>query len=99
MEEKRDGNFRSDRNRGGSFLFVILWYNIVMQSLFVQLNTQFWKEGNMYVAYIPQLNLASCGETLEEAEKNIKDATEGFFEATDKMGTTKEVLEEAVLCL
>lgn len=49
----------------------------------------------MYVAYIPQLQLASCGYTIEEARKNIQDATAGFFEATDKMGTTKEVLEEA----
>ncbi len=49
----------------------------------------------MYVSYIPQLNMASCGRTIEKAEKNIRDATEGFFEATDKMGTTKEVLEEA----
>jgi len=61
----------------------------------IQLNTQFWKEGDMYVAHIPQLHLASCGETLEEARKNIRDASEGFFEATDKMGTTKDVLEEA----
>ena len=49
----------------------------------------------MYVAFIPQLQLASCGYTIEEAEKNIREATEGFFEATDKMGTTKDVLEEA----
>lgn len=49
----------------------------------------------MYVAYIPQLRLSSCGYTIEEAKKNIKDATDGFFEATDKMGTTKQVLEEA----
>ncbi len=66
-----------------------------MQSSFVQLDTQIWKEGDMYVAYIPQLQLASCGYTIEEAEKNIKDATEGFFEVTDEKGTTKEVLEEA----
>jgi predicted RNase H-like HicB family nuclease len=66
-----------------------------METTAVQLNTEIWKEGNMYVAYVPQLNLASCGKTIEEAEKNIKDATEGFFEVTDKKGTTKEVLEEA----
>lgn len=49
----------------------------------------------MYVSYVPQIQLASCGYTIEEAKKNIKDAIEGFFEVTDKKGTTKEILEEA----
>lgn len=66
-----------------------------MQSSFVQLNTQIWKEGGMYVAYVPQLDLASCGRTVAEADKNIREVMEIFFEETVRKGTTKEVLEEA----
>ncbi|MDP3995311.1 MAG: type II toxin-antitoxin system HicB family antitoxin [bacterium] len=65
-----------------------------MQSSFVQLDTQIWKEGDMYVAHIPLLQLSSCGYTVEEAQKNIKEVTEIFFEETERKGTTKEVLEE-----
>ncbi len=49
----------------------------------------------MYVAYIPQLRLSSCGYTIEEADKNIREVIEIFFKETDRKGTTKEVLEEA----
>lgn len=65
-----------------------------MQSSFVQLDTQIWKEGDMYVAHVPLLQLSSCGYTVEEARKNIKEVTEIFFEETDRKGTTKDVLEE-----
>lgn len=61
----------------------------------IQFNTQIWKEGDMYVAYVPQLDLASCGRTIEEADKNIREATEIFFEETDRKGTMNDVLEEA----
>lgn len=61
----------------------------------IQLNTEVWKEGNMYVSYVPQLNISSCGKTIEEARKNIREATVLFFEEIKQMGTSKEVLEEA----
>ena len=28
-----------------------------------------WKEGNMYTAYCPELDVASCGRNVEEAKK------------------------------
>lgn len=58
-------------------------------------NTEVWKEGNMYVAYVAQLDLSSCGETVEEAKKNIKEATELFVEEADRKGTLRQILEEA----
>lgn len=61
----------------------------------IQLNIEVWQEGNMFVSYIPQLDISSCGKTVEEAKKNIQEAAELFFEETKKMGTSKEVLEEA----
>jgi predicted RNase H-like HicB family nuclease len=54
-----------------------------------------FKEGKMYVAYVPELDLSSCGATDEEARKNIRDAVRGFVEASAEMGTLAEILEEA----
>jgi predicted RNase H-like HicB family nuclease len=54
-----------------------------------------FKEGKMYVAYVPELDLSSCGSTDEEARRNIRDAIRGFVETSVEMGTLAEILEEA----
>jgi predicted RNase H-like HicB family nuclease len=54
-----------------------------------------FKEGETYVAYVPELDLSSCGATNEEARRNIHDAVQGFLETSAEMGTLKEILEEA----
>jgi len=61
----------------------------------IQLNTEVWKEGNMFVSYAPQLDLSSCGNTVEDAKKNIKKALELFLQEAEKMGTVKQILAEA----
>ena len=33
------------------------------------LTEKIWKEGNMYTAYCPELDVASCGRDVEEARK------------------------------
>jgi predicted RNase H-like HicB family nuclease len=45
-----------------------------------------FKEGKIYVAYVPELDLSSCGVTDEEARKNIRDAVQGFLEVSAEMG-------------
>lgn len=30
---------------------------------------EIWKEDNMYTAYCPELDIASCGSDIEEAQK------------------------------
>ena len=57
--------------------------------------TQIWQEGEMYVAYAPELDISSCGKTPREAQKNLREAAELFLEETAKMGTLKEILEES----
>ena len=52
-----------------------------------------FKEGKIYVAYVPELDLSSCGSTDEEARKNIRDAVRGFVETSAEMGTLQEILE------
>ena len=39
------------------------------------------KEGNGYVALCPELDVASQGDTIEEARKNIREAVELFLES------------------
>jgi predicted RNase H-like HicB family nuclease len=54
-----------------------------------------FKEGGTYVAYVPELDLSSCGATNEEARKNIRDAVQGFLETSADLGSLDLVLEEA----
>jgi len=54
-----------------------------------------FKEGPTFVAYVPELDLSSCGGTEQEARKNVRDAVYGFLETSAEMGTLPEILEEA----
>jgi predicted RNase H-like HicB family nuclease len=38
------------------------------------------KEGNGYISLCPELDIASQGETIEEAKANLKEAIQLFFE-------------------
>lgn len=42
------------------------------------------KEENQYVALCPELDIASQGNTMEEAMANLKEAVELFLECADK---------------
>lgn len=61
----------------------------------ISFTVHLFKEGKAYVAYVPELDLSSCGSTEEEARKNIRDAVHGFLETSQKMGTLAEILQEA----
>lgn len=41
------------------------------------------REGDGYVSLCPELDLASQGETIEEARQNLVEALELFFETAD----------------
>jgi hypothetical protein len=55
----------------------------------------FLKENDVIIAHCVPLDVSSCGHDLEEAQRNIRDAVEGFVVACEKLGTLKEVLEES----
>lgn len=61
----------------------------------IAVKIEIFKEGDVYVALAPELNVSSFGETIEEAKESIKEAIEAFIEECERMGTLKEVLEEA----
>ncbi len=52
----------------------------------------FLKEGGMFVAYCPLLDLSTCGETFDEAKKNVGEALDIFFEECVRRGTLNEAL-------
>ena len=58
-------------------------------------NIQIWREGKMFVSYVPELDISSCGKTTEQARHNIEEAAELFLEEAKKIGTLKEILQEA----
>ena len=61
----------------------------------VQFDTVIWKEGDVYVSYCPKLDVSSCGDTIDEARRMIKEAVTLFIEEAEKMGTLNNILEEA----
>ena len=56
---------------------------------------ELWKEGGMFTSYCPELDIASCGHTPEEAKKNLKEVIAIQLEETAKLGTLKDLLAEA----
>ncbi len=58
----------------------------------ITLTLQIFREGRTYVAYARELDVSSCGKTIDEAEHNLKDAILGFAKSAYKMGTLKEIL-------
>lgn len=58
----------------------------------LKLTTTYYLEGKFYVAYCSELGVTSQGETLESAEKNLREAIELFLEdaPAESLGRFKE---------
>ncbi|HTX42916.1 MAG TPA: type II toxin-antitoxin system HicB family antitoxin [Acidobacteriaceae bacterium] len=54
-----------------------------------------FKEGPTFVAYVPELDVSSCGATNEEARRNIREAVQAFVETSAEMGTLDVILQES----
>jgi predicted RNase H-like HicB family nuclease len=63
----------------------------------ISVRIEIFKEGDVYVALSPELNVSSFGETIEDAKKSVREAIEAFVEECERMGTLEEVLEESGL--
>ena len=55
---------------------------------------EIWKEGNMYTAYCPELDVISCGRDIDEARKNLLEVIEIQLEETVKLGTLETFLSD-----
>ena len=53
------------------------------------------REGDGYVALCPELDIASQGDNIEAARRNLQEALEGFFEAASP-GEVRERLHSEV---
>ena len=53
-----------------------------------------FKEGGTYVAYCPELDLSSCGNSIPHAKDMLRTAIRLFLEEAEKMGTLEEILSE-----
>ena len=61
----------------------------------IEFTSQVFKEGKMYVAYTPELDLSSCATTQTKAQKNLKTAVRLFFEEAAKKGSLAQILQDA----
>jgi predicted RNase H-like HicB family nuclease len=61
----------------------------------ISLKIEIFKEGDVYVALSPELNVSSFGDTIEDAKKSVKEAIVAFIDECERMGTLKDVLEES----
>jgi len=53
------------------------------------------KEDDGYVSLCPELDIASQGDTVEEAKLNLKEAVELFFECASKEEVDKRLSSES----
>lgn len=58
------------------------------------LNVIIKQEEKGYSVICPELNVASQGETFEEAISNIKEAVELYIETAEELGTLDDVLDQ-----
>jgi predicted RNase H-like HicB family nuclease len=52
------------------------------------------REGNGYVSLCPELDIASQGNTIEEARENLREALELFFETASAEEVGKRLHDE-----
>lgn len=53
------------------------------------------REGDAFIAHVPELNVSSCGDTAEQARRMISEAVTLFLETAKEQGTLREILEES----
>jgi predicted RNase H-like HicB family nuclease len=53
-----------------------------------------WEEDEGYVSKCPELNVASAGDTVEEALTNLKEAVELYLENAKVLGLLRDIDRE-----
>ncbi len=52
----------------------------------LRLTGVFWQEGKLFVSKCPELGVASCGETVENAIANLREAVELYLDNANALG-------------
>lgn len=60
----------------------------------LHITQEIWKEGKMFIAYCPELDIPASGNSIEEAKLNLKSIILINFEEMVQMDTLKQYLDE-----
>jgi hypothetical protein len=61
----------------------------------IQFTSQVFKEGRMFVAHTPELDISSCATTKTKALANLQHAVRLFLEEAERKGSLQQILKEA----
>ena len=61
----------------------------------IQFTSQIFREGKMFVAHSPELDVSSCATTVAKAQKNLLEAVRLFLEEAENKGSLEQILKEA----
>ena len=61
---------------------------------YIDLELVITKEGNQYSSWCPGLDIASCGDTPDEAVKNICEAISCYLDALKEEGLQEKIFRE-----
>ena len=61
----------------------------------IRIRAEIFQEDDQYVAICSELNVSSFGNTPQEATRSLQEAVSLFLEECHRMGTLRQVLEEA----
>ena len=59
-----------------------------------QLTATVWQEGAQYVSRCPELGVASCGDTPDEALNELQEAVELYLENAKELGLLCETVDQ-----
>lgn len=65
------------------------------QVLNIRFTVDVWKEGSAYVAYAPELDVSSCGDSVAEAKARLREAVTLFLEECSRLGNLDAILAES----
>ena len=60
----------------------------------IELTAVIEKEGNMYISLCPELDIASQGDTPDEAKSNLVEALELFYETASETEISRRLHNE-----
>jgi len=61
----------------------------------IEFTSQIFKEGKMFVAHAPELDISSCATTKGKALTNLQQAVRLFLEEAEKKGSLQQILKES----
>lgn len=61
----------------------------------IRLTVQVWKENGKYIAYAPDLDVSSFGDSVSHAKVRLREAVMLFLEGASRLGTLEDILSEA----